>query len=82
MVVIFYLQMWKGSKNGKKTRRLNKDVKKQLIESIVNSDIIENDELNKKAEEVQKPEDAAAVIKQYEEIIRTKKKGTITIAYQ
>ena len=81
MVVIFYLQMWKGSENAKKTRRLDKDVKKQLIESMVNNDIIETDELNKKAGEVQKPEDAAAVIKQYEEIIRTKKKGTITIAY-
>ena len=82
MVVIFYLQMWKGFENAKKTRRLDKDVKKQLIESMVNNDIIETDEINKKAEEVQKPEDAAAVIKQYEEIIRTKKKGTITIAYQ
>ena len=74
--------MWKGSENAKKTRRLDKDVKKQLIESMVNNNIIETDELNKKVEEVQKPEDAAAVIKQYEEIIRTKKKGTTTIAYQ
>ena len=41
---------------------------------MVNNDIIETDELNKKAEEVQKPENAAAVIKQYENIIRTKKK--------
>ena len=41
---------------------------------MVNNDIIETDELNKKAEEVQKPENAAPVIKQYENIIRTKKK--------
>ena len=31
--------------------------------------------LNKQAEEVQDPEEAADVIKQYEHIIRTKKKG-------
>ena len=40
---------------------------------MVNNDITENDEVNKKAEEVKKPEDAAAVKKQYEEIMRTKK---------
>ena len=33
------------------------------------------------AEEVEKPEDATAVIKQYEDIIRTKKKAIISIAY-
>ena len=36
------------------------------------------DELNKQAEEVQKSEDAAGLIKQYEDIIRTKKKGIVT----
>ena len=74
--------MWKGSDNAKKTRRLDKDeIKKQLIESMINNDIIETNELNKKAEEVQKPEDAPAVIKKYEEIIRTNKKGIIVIVY-
>ena len=74
--------MQKGSENPKKTRRLNKEeIKKQLIDSIVNNDIIETQELNEKADKVQKPEDAAAVIKQYEGIIRTKKKNIISIAY-
>ena len=73
--------MWKGS-DVKKTKRLtHEEIKKQLTESIVNNNIIKTDDLNKKAEEVQKPEDAAAVIKQYEEIIWIKKKGIITIAY-
>ena len=81
-MVIFCLLVWKGSENAKKRRRLDKDeIKKQVIESMVNNDIIETDELNEKAEEVQKPEDAAAVIKQYENIIRTKKKGIISIVY-
>ena len=48
---------------------------------MVNNDITETDEVNKKVEEVKKPEDAAAVIKQYEQIIRTKKKRIIIIAY-
>ena len=37
--------------------------------------------MNKIAKEIEKPEDAAAVIKQYEDIIRTKKKGIMSIAY-
>ena len=56
-------------------------MKKQLIESMVMNEVVETDELNKQAEEVQKPEDAADSIKQYEDIIRTKKKGIINIAF-
>ena len=56
-------------------------MKKQLIESMVMNEVVETDELNKQAEEVQKPEDAADLIKQYEDIIRTQKKGIINIAF-
>ena len=45
------------------------------------NDTIETDELNKKAEEVQDPEKVAEVIQECENIIRTKKKGIIWIAY-
>ena len=51
-MVIFSLQVWKSSDNAKKTRWLDKEeIKKQLIESMVNNDIIESDELNKKSRE-------------------------------
>ena len=80
-MVIFCLQLWKGS-DSKKTKRLtHEEIKKQLIESIIINDVVETDELNKKAEEVQNPEEAATVIKEYEDIIQTKKKGVITIGY-
>ena len=66
--------MWKSAEV-KKTKRLTHDeIKKQLVESMVVNDVIESDELNKQVEEVQKPEDAADLIKQYERIIRIKKK--------
>ena len=72
----------KGSKNIKKTRRLSKEeIKQQLTDSIFNNDIIEIEELNEEAGKVEKPEDAAAIIKQYEDIIRTKKENIISIAY-
>ena len=68
--------MWKSAEV-KKTKRLTHDeIKKQLVESMVVNDVIESDELNKQAEEVQKPEDAADLIKQYERIIRIKKKNS------
>ena len=52
-----------------------------MIDSIINNDLIETEELNEKSDKAEKPEDAAAVIKQYEDIIRIKKKNIISIAY-
>ena len=52
-----------------------------MIDSIINNDVIETKELNEKAGKVEKPEDAAAVLKQYENIIRTKKKNVISTTY-
>ena len=64
------------------TKRHNKEnIKQQLIDSLVNNDTIETEELKKEANRVKKLEDAADVIKQYEEILRTKRKGIISVAY-
>ena len=74
--------MWGNSENRKKTKRLNKDgIKKQLIEPITINNTVEIDDLNKLAEKVEKPEEAADIIKQYEEILRTKRKDTIPVVY-
>ena len=74
--------MWKGAADNKKKKRLSKhEIKKQLLESIIINEVVESEELNKEAEEIQQPEEAAKVIKQYEDIIKTKKKGIISIAY-
>ena len=48
---------------------------------MVNNEVVATDELNKQAEEVKKPEDAADLIKQYKDIIRTKKTGIINTAF-
>ena len=80
-MVIFCLQMWKGSEKKKTKILTHGEIKKQLIELIVTNYIIETDNLNKKPEEVQKPEEAAVVIKQYEETTCTKKKCIISVAY-
>ena len=61
---------------GKKKRNKN-----QLLESVIRNEVVESEELNKGAKEIQEPEEAAEVIKQCEYIIKTKKKGIISIAY-
>ena len=74
--------MWKGAEDSKKTKRLSKEeIKKQLLESIIINEVVESEELNKMAEEIQESEKVAEVIKQYEYINKTKKKGIISIAY-
>ena len=45
-------------------------------------EVVEFDDLNKEAEEVQDPEKAVIIIKRYENIIKTKRKGIINVTYQ
>ena len=68
--------------DSKKTKRLSKEeIKKQMLESIIINEVAESEKLNKEVEEIQEPEEAAKVIKQYEDIIKMKKKRMISIAY-
>ena len=48
---------------------------------MVVNEVVESDELNKQAEEIQKLEDTADLIKQYGNTIRTNKKAIKWIAY-
>ena len=74
--------MWKGPADSKKTKRLSKDkIKKQLLESIIINEVVESKELNKEVEETQQPEEAATVIKQYEDILKMEKKGLMRVAH-
>ena len=52
-----------------------------MIESITTNNTVEIEELNERAERVEKPEYAADIIKEYEQILRTKRKGIISIAF-
>ena len=68
--------------DSKKKKWLSKEeIKKQLLELIIINEVVEPEEWNEKAEEIQKSEEAAEVIKQFEYIIKTKKKEIVSIAY-
>ena len=74
--------MWEGVTDNKKTKRLSKEeIEKKLLDSMTIDEVVEFDDLNKEAEETQDPEKAAKIIKRYEDIIKTKNKGIINVAY-
>ena len=68
--------------DNKKAKRFSEEeIKKKLLDSMNIGEIVEFDDLNKEAEETQDPEEAAKIIKRYEDIIKTKNKGIINVAY-
>ena len=82
LLLFFDFQLWRNSGTSKKTKRLEKDeIKKQLLDSMATNNAVEIEEVNERAERVEKPEDAIHIIMEYEEILRAKKKGTIMVAY-
>ena len=68
--------------DSKKAKRLSKEkIRKQLLDSMIIDENLEFDYLNKEAEEMQDPEKAAEIIRQYEDIIKMKKKGIINVSF-
>ena len=68
--------------DNKKAKRLSKEeIKTKLLDSITINEVLESEDLNKEAEEVQDPKRAAEIIKRYDDIIKTKKKGIMNVAY-
>ena len=64
--------MWKGVADSKKAKRLSKEeIKKQLLDSMIIDEVVEFEDLNKEAEEIQDSEKAAEIIKRYDDIIKT-----------
>ena len=74
--------MWKEVVDSKKAKRPSKEeIKKQLLESIIIDQVVEFEDLNKEVEKIREPEKAAEVMKRYEDIIKMKKIGIISVAY-
>lgn len=64
-----------NSESTKKPQKTKEEIRKDVEEPIVNSKNHDNMEIGKKAKMVERPEDAAKVIQELEEINRTNKKG-------
>ena len=82
LLSFFCFQLWKNSETNNKKKRLEKnEIKNQLLDSMAINNAVEIEEVNERAEKVEKPEDAVHIIMEYEEILRAKKKGIIMVAY-
>lgn len=57
-----------------KNQEIKEEIKKELEESIVNSENMDNMELEQKAKMGEKPKATARIIWQFEEIVRNNKK--------
>ena len=68
--------------DNKKVKCLSKEeIKAKLLDSMTIDEIVEFGNLNKEAEKIQDLEKAVQIIKRYEDIIKTKNKGNINVAY-
>lgn len=66
----------------KKPHKTKDEIKKELDESLVNGETHDNTEIDETGTRIEKPEDAATVIREFEEIIKSKKKNMTCLAYQ
>ena len=74
-----HLEVGKAAKNVRKTKE---KTKKDLEDSILEGEKQENEELEEKSGKVEKSKDTVAVIREFEDIIKSKNKIIIWIAYQ
>ena len=81
MISFLFIGVERCGRSQEDKTAIKNEIKKQLLELIIINEVVESEELNKEAEEMQEPKKAAKIIKQYEDIIKTKKKGIISIAY-
>ena len=82
LMSIFYI-VEKDSDSTEQSSRLSKEkVKKQLIDSLVCNENISTKDLNEQANKVEGYDEAMNIIKEYEDIIKTKKKNIIFFAYK
>ena len=62
----------KGFADRKKAKLLSKEqIKKHLLDSMIIDEVVEFEDLNKEAKEMQDPQKATEIIKWYEDIIKT-----------
>ena len=58
--------------DSKKAKRQSKEeIEKELLDSMIIDEVVEFEDLNKEAEEIQDSEKAAEIIKRYDDIIKT-----------
>ena len=58
------------------------EVKNELIRSLQGMDVSENEELDERAEKVTIDEETIPVVQDYEKLVRSKKKGILSVTFR
>ena len=69
-------------RGGEKKRKSKYEVENELIKSLVEGEVVENEELNERTKNVTNYEEAIPVVKEYKNIVNVKKKGILNLAYR
>ena len=76
------LRSSKNKEEGKNERKSNDGIKEELLKSMNNGEIIENEELNLRSDNVRSCEGIISGVKEFNNIIKCKKKGIVNLAYK
>ena len=62
--------------------RCKDEVKNELVRSLVEDDILKNDKINKRTDNLKSYQEAMPIVREYEAIIKKQKKNILNDAYR
>ena len=76
------LRSIKNKEDGKNKRKSNDKIIEQLLKSLIDGEIVENEELNLISDNLKNCEDPIPVVKEFDKIIKCKEKIILNLAYK
>ena len=76
------LRSIKNKEDRKNKRKSNDKIIEQLLKSLIDGEIVENEELNLISDILKNYEDPIPVVKEFDKIIKCKKKIILNLAYK
>lgn len=63
-----------------KKKKINNEIIEELLKSLVDGEIVENEDFNFRSNNLRNCEDTIPVVKDFDKIIKFKKKGILNLA--
>ena len=76
------LRSIKNKEDRKNKRKSNDKIIEQLLKSLIDGEVVENEELNLISDILKNCEDPIPVVKEFDKIIKCKKKIILNLAYK
>ena len=68
-------------KENKKKRKTKHELRNELARSLVEGEVFENEELDQRADKIINHEATIPLVREYETVTRSKKKGVLNLTY-